>query len=58
VDLPLYVAVVGSGEVTGELYEKARDVGRLVASRGRVVVCGGLVRSSPWRAEILAGTAA
>ena len=28
---PLYVAVVGSGNATGELYEKAREVGRLVA---------------------------
>ena len=26
----------------GELYEKAREVGRLVAGRGGVVVCGGL----------------
>jgi uncharacterized protein (TIGR00725 family) len=37
-----YVAVVGSGEATGELYEQARTVGRLVAERGGVVVCGGL----------------
>jgi uncharacterized protein (TIGR00725 family) len=36
-----YVSVVGSGEATGELYEKAREVGRLVAGRGGVVVCGG-----------------
>jgi uncharacterized protein (TIGR00725 family) len=42
VDRLLYVAVVGSGEATGELYEKAREVGRLVASRGDIVVCGGL----------------
>ncbi len=39
---PLYVAVVGSGEATGELYELAREVGRLVASRDGIVVCGGL----------------
>ncbi|CAA9418608.1 hypothetical protein AVDCRST_MAG82-1271 [uncultured Rubrobacteraceae bacterium] len=39
---PLYVAVVGSGEAVGELYEKAREVGRLVAGRGGIVVCGGL----------------
>ncbi len=39
---PLYVAVVGSGEATGELYDLAREVGRLVASRGGIVVCGGL----------------
>src|ERR671917_1323127 len=38
----LYVAVVGSGTATGELYERAREVGRLVAERGAVVVCGGL----------------
>ena len=41
-DRSLYVAVVGSGEAAGELYEKAREVGRLVASRGGIVVCGGL----------------
>ena len=37
-----YVAVVGSGTATGELYERAREVGRLVAERGGTVVCGGL----------------
>ena len=37
-----YVAVVGSGEATGELYDAAREVGRLVAESGGVVVCGGL----------------
>jgi uncharacterized protein (TIGR00725 family) len=37
-----YVAVVGSGTATGELYEKARTVGRLVAERGGTLVCGGL----------------
>jgi len=26
-----YVSVVGSGDAYGELYEKAREVGRLVA---------------------------
>jgi uncharacterized protein (TIGR00725 family) len=36
-----YVAVVGSGEAPGGLYEKAREVGRLVAERGGTVVCGG-----------------
>ena len=38
----VYVAVVGSGVATDELYEKARTVGRLVAERGATVVCGGL----------------
>ncbi len=37
-----YIAVVGAGHVSGELYEQAREVGRLVAERGGVVVCGGL----------------
>lgn len=41
-DRPVYIAVVGSGGATGELYRKAREVGRLVASRGDIVVCGGL----------------
>jgi uncharacterized protein (TIGR00725 family) len=36
-----YVSVVGSGTASGELYEKAREVGRLVAGRGGTVVCGG-----------------
>ncbi len=38
----VYVAVVGSGATSGELYEQAREVGRLVAGRGGIVVCGGL----------------
>jgi uncharacterized protein (TIGR00725 family) len=37
-----YVAVVGSGTAAGDLYEMAREVGRLVAERGGIVVCGGL----------------
>jgi uncharacterized protein (TIGR00725 family) len=37
-----YVAVVGSGVATDELYEKAREVGRLIAESGATVVCGGL----------------
>lgn len=37
-----YISVVGSGEASGELYEQARKVGRLVAERGGTVVCGGL----------------
>ena len=37
-----YVAVVGSGTATADLYEKAKEVGRLVAERGGIVVCGGL----------------
>ena len=37
-----YVAVVGSGVAKDELYEKAHEVGRLIAERGATVVCGGL----------------
>jgi uncharacterized protein (TIGR00725 family) len=37
-----YVAVVGPGTAAGETYEQAREVGRLVAGRGGIVVCGGL----------------
>ena len=36
-----YVSVVGSGIATTELYEQAREVGRLVAERGATIVCGG-----------------
>ena len=34
--------MVGSGYADGELYEKAREVGRHIAQRGGTVVCGGL----------------
>lgn len=37
-----YVAIIGTGDATGGLYERAREVGRLVAERGGVVVRGGL----------------
>ncbi|MBA2619251.1 MAG: TIGR00725 family protein [Rubrobacter sp.] len=37
-----YVSIVGSGTATGETYQQAREVGRLVAGRGGIVVCGGL----------------
>ena len=36
-----YVSVVGSGTASGDLYEKAREVGRLVAERGGALICGG-----------------
>lgn len=38
----LHVAVIGTGEASGDLYEQAREVGRLVAERDGTVVCGGL----------------
>jgi uncharacterized protein (TIGR00725 family) len=37
-----YVAVVGSGTAAGDLYEQAREVGKLVTEWGATVVCGGL----------------
>jgi uncharacterized protein (TIGR00725 family) len=36
-----YVSVVGSGTASGNLYKKAREIGRLVAERGGTIVCGG-----------------
>jgi uncharacterized protein (TIGR00725 family) len=36
-----YVSVVGSGTASGELYEMAREIGRLVAERGGTLICGG-----------------
>ena len=37
-----YVAVIGPSEATGEESVQAEAVGRLLATRGAVVVCGGL----------------
>ena len=37
-----YIAVIGAGEAGEGFYVQAREVGRLVAERGGVVVCGGL----------------
>jgi uncharacterized protein (TIGR00725 family) len=37
-----YVAVIGPSEATGEEMARAEVVGRLLAGRGAVVVCGGL----------------
>jgi uncharacterized protein (TIGR00725 family) len=37
-----YVAVVGPSEATAGETERAEEVGRLLAARGAVVVCGGL----------------
>ena len=35
------MSVVGSDTAAGEVYDKAREVGRLVAERGGTIVCGG-----------------
>ncbi|WP_042414988.1 TIGR00725 family protein [Streptacidiphilus anmyonensis] len=37
-----YVAVIGPGEATRDECATAEEVGRLLAARGAVVVCGGL----------------
>jgi uncharacterized protein (TIGR00725 family) len=39
---PLYIAVIGGGEISPETAALARDVGREVAARGAVLLCGGL----------------
>ena len=39
---PVYVAVIGGGEVSSELAALAREVGRELARRGAVLLCGGL----------------
>ncbi|MFB6081442.1 MAG: TIGR00725 family protein [Halanaeroarchaeum sp.] len=36
------VSVIGGSTVGDDLYETARDVGRRLAERGHIVVCGGL----------------
>ncbi len=36
------LSVVGAGDASKEVYEAAREVGRRIAQRGGVVVCGGL----------------
>lgn len=38
----LYISVIGGGECSPAEYELAREVGRLVAAQGAVLVCGGL----------------
>lgn len=39
---PLYVAVIGGGEAPPDILDLAREVGREVARRGGVLLCGGL----------------
>ena len=36
------IAVVGPGDATGALYERACEIGKRVAERSGIVVCGGL----------------
>jgi len=36
------VGVIGGSAVPADIYEEARKVGRLLAERGAVVICGGL----------------
>ena len=40
--LPVYVAVCGGGDATGDDVETAEEVGRLLAREHAVVICGGL----------------
>jgi uncharacterized protein (TIGR00725 family) len=38
----MQIAVVGGGVCTIDIYERARLLGRLLAEKGHVVICGGL----------------
>ena len=40
--LPLYVSVIGGSSCSPAEYEQAREVGRLIAKEGAILVCGGL----------------
>jgi uncharacterized protein (TIGR00725 family) len=39
---PVYLAVIGGGEINPETASLAREVGREAAARGAVLLCGGL----------------
>ncbi len=39
---PVYIAVIGGSEISTEMAALARQVGREVARRGAVLLCGGL----------------
>ncbi len=39
---PRYIAVIGGSEASPEVYALAREVGRELARRGAVLLCGGL----------------
>lgn len=39
---PPYIAVIGSGQCSSELYALAQQVGYLLAQKGAILVCGGL----------------
>ncbi len=36
------ISVIGAGECAGEVYEQAREVGRILAEREHTLICGGL----------------
>jgi uncharacterized protein (TIGR00725 family) len=37
-----HISVIGPGRCAGQQYHEAQEVGRLIASRGAILVCGGL----------------
>jgi len=39
---PVYLAIIGGGEINSETAGLAQEVGRQVAARGAVLLCGGL----------------
>ena len=38
----MHIAVVGGGDCSPEVYEMARQLGKLLAEQGHVLLCGGL----------------
>lgn len=54
---PVYVAVIGEGRADPEALARAEAVGRLLAARGAVVVCGGMggVMDAAARGAAMAG---
>ncbi len=51
---PIYIAVIGGSDIGPETAALAREVGREVAGRGAVLLCGGLggvmAAAAQWRA--------
>ena len=41
-DKPVRISVVGAGRADASLYELAKEVGKRIALRGGVLICGGL----------------
>jgi hypothetical protein len=40
--MPVIIGVIGGGTCTDTIYKLAEEVGRLIAERGAILICGGL----------------